>query len=166
VKKFRPILVYITLLLIAAVSLINIIFTFNALNEANRNNNDLFYQLTGSSNNNSQRIKDSEKLINEIAIRVTEIQNANKLTQPPRDGQKGDTGEKGDRGESIVGEKGERGDKGDKGDDGITPEFQCNVSKNRWEIRYSEDLGWEVLNGTPVKCTITSTDIIKALILH
>lgn len=172
-KKFRPILIYITLLLIALVSLINIIFTYHAFNEANRNNNDLFSQLTGKASTNAEKIKQSEELINDIATRVTEIQNAERLAQPPKDGKDGEKGEKGDKGDSVTGATGSKGDKGDKGDvgdtgatgsNGLTPEIRCNTTKNRWEVRYSPELGWEVVNGTPTKCTVTRDDIIKALL--
>lgn len=168
-KKFRPFLIYLTLLLIAIVSFINIWFTYHAFNETNRNNNDLFSQLSGGIATNAQKIKESEKLINDIAVRVTEIQNAENLVQPPKDGKDGEKGDKGDKGDSIVGERGATGEKGAKGDagaNGLTPEFKCNTAKNRWEVRYSQELGWEVLNGTPVKCTITAEDIIRALLSH
>jgi len=172
VKKFRPTLVYITLLLIAIVSLINIIFTFHAFNEANRSNRSLFSQLTDSTSNNTEKIKLSEELINNITQRVTEIQNEKNTLVQPKDGakgdkgDKGDTGEQGEKGDSITGATGEKGDKGDQGDAGLTPELRCNTNKNRWEVRYSPDLGWEVLNGTPVKCTITAEDIIRALLSY
>lgn len=173
-KKFRPFLIYLTLLLIAIVSFINIWFTFHALSETNRNNQDLFSQLTGRATTNAQKIKESEELINDIAIRVTEIQNSQQVSDPPKDGV---DGAKGDKGDSVKGDKGDTGSKGDKGDsikgdtgatgaNGLTPEFRCNVSKNRWEVRYSQELGWEVLNGTPVKCTVTNEDIIRALLNH
>lgn len=161
-KKFRPVLIYFILLLVTLVSFINILFTYHAFTESRRNNNDLYAQLTGESTSNSNKIKDAEDLINRIAEKVTEIQNQSYPV--PKDGEKGEKGDsvKGDTGER--GEKGERGDKGDRGEDGKTPELRCNAQKNRWEVRYGEDLGWEVPNGQPQRCTITPDDILKVLL--
>jgi hypothetical protein len=37
---------------------------------------------------------------------------------------------------------------------GLTPIIQCNVEKNRWEIRYSLEDNWQLLNGKKVACTV------------
>lgn len=172
-KKFRPFLIYLTLLLIAIVSFINIFFTFHAFNKADEKNNGLFSQLVGRSETNAEKIKASEQLINDIASKVAEIQQEQSKQDPqpvPKDGKDGSNGQNGKDGTN--GEKGEKGDKGDKGDsvkgdtgaNGLTPEFRCNIAKNRWEVRYGSDLGWEIPNNVPSKCTVTREDIIKALL--
>jgi len=43
---------------------------------------------------------------------------------------------------------------GKDGIDGKTPQIQCNLLKNRWEVKYSETDNWQVLNGQIVKCAI------------
>lgn len=40
------------------------------------------------------------------------------------------------------------------GTDGLTPMIRCNTEKNRWEYRYYDYDGWQVLNNEIVKCTI------------
>ncbi len=77
-------------------------------------------------------------------------------------GEKGDSvkGDKGDKGDSI---KGDRGEKGDAGNNGLTPTFQCNVARNRWEVKYGNDETWSVVGETPVKCTIKLQDILEEL---
>jgi len=42
---------------------------------------------------------------------------------------------------------------GADGKEGKTPQLRCNVEKNRWEVRFGEDLTWQILNGEKVKCT-------------
>lgn len=37
---------------------------------------------------------------------------------------------------------------------GLTPILRCNEEKNRWELRYSQDDTWQLLNGTKVPCTV------------
>lgn len=37
---------------------------------------------------------------------------------------------------------------------GLTPLIQCNVEKNRWEIRYKPEDSWQLLNNQKVKCTL------------
>lgn len=61
------------------------------------------------------------------------------------------------------GEDGTDGTNGTNGVDGLTPEFNCNETKNRWEVRYGQDYSWKVLSGTPVKCTVLISDILEAL---
>lgn len=46
------------------------------------------------------------------------------------------------------------GKNGNDGVDGKTPILRCNVQKNRWEVSYIGDNVWQILNGTPVPCTI------------
>lgn len=70
-----------------------------------------------------------------------------------RDGADGQQGLQGEKGET--GAKGETGDKGDIGDAGKTPEIRCNVNKNVWQVRYSEEENWRTLGDSPVKCVIT-----------
>lgn len=74
------------------------------------------------------------------------------------DGAKGDAGADGQNGKD-----GEDGANGENGVDGLTPEFRCNEAKNRWEVRYGQDYSWKVLSGTPIKCTVTISDILEAL---
>lgn len=45
------------------------------------------------------------------------------------------------------------------------PELRCNVAKNRWEMRYTGDESWKVLNDEPVPCTINA-DILTQLYLN
>lgn len=66
---------------------------------------------------------------------------------------KGDQGDRGEQGDSIKGDKGDTGDKGSDGKDGFTPQLRCNTEKNRWEVRYTDDSKWELLNNERVKCT-------------
>lgn len=59
--------------------------------------------------------------------------------------------------ETVVKEvaiNGKDGVDGKNGNDGLTPELRCNIEKNRWEVRYSQESIYEVLNGEPVRCTI------------
>lgn len=35
----------------------------------------------------------------------------------------------------------------------LTPQTRCNVTKNRWEVRYGEDQAWQLMNNEKVKCT-------------
>lgn len=37
--------------------------------------------------------------------------------------------------------------------DGLTPIIQCNVLKNRWEIKYRLEDAWQLLNNQKIKCT-------------
>lgn len=165
-KNFRPWLVYLTLFLIAVVSFINLWFTYHTLREDSNKNNEYFSILTGRAETNASKIKDSEYVLNEIADKVAEIGNS-KTTAPVngRDGkdgtgEKGEKGEKGDKGESV---KGDPGVKGEQGDKGLTPIIRCNTEKNRWEIQYSPEFSWELINGEAIKCTVTKYDILKAL---
>lgn len=72
-------------------------------------------------------------------------------------------------GVSVKGDKGDKGDAGKDGSNGIdgvnglTPELNCNETKNRWEVRYGQEYNWEVLSGIPIKCTVTIGDILEAL---
>lgn len=43
---------------------------------------------------------------------------------------------------------------GKDGLNGNTPQLRCNALKNRWEVRYSDDDNWQVLNGEIVKCSL------------
>jgi hypothetical protein len=45
---------------------------------------------------------------------------------------------------------------GQNGADGKTPQLRCNTTKNRWEIRYSDDENWGLLDNksTPCKASI------------
>lgn len=51
------------------------------------------------------------------------------------------------------GQNGTSGVDGKDGLDGLTPQLRCNVTKNEWEVRYSEDQNWQLLNNKIVKCT-------------
>lgn len=155
-KQKRPYALYIIILLIIAVTTINVVFTFNAVNEARSNNQNFFTELTGISKDNTDKIKESEESLNELANKVSEIHRQKHIVVRPSDGKDGKDGI------SIVGEKGEKGDKGDsivgeKGKDGLTPEIRCNVSKNRWEYRYESTSLWQIMyseSNNKVKCTI------------
>ncbi len=48
------------------------------------------------------------------------------------------------------------GQDGTDGRDGRTPQLRCNENKNRWEVRYSDEEQYTVLNNksTPCKATI------------
>jgi hypothetical protein len=46
---------------------------------------------------------------------------------------------------------------------GLTPELRCNLDKNRWEVRYRQEDIFEVVNGEPIKCTVTKDDILEVL---
>lgn len=76
-------------------------------------------------------------------------------------------GSKGEKGDSIQGEAGlsayeiavKNGFTGSEQDwleslkaIFIPPDFRCNVTKNRWEIRYNSDENWQILNGEIVAC--------------
>jgi len=54
----------------------------------------------------------------------------------------------------VDGTNGKDGQDGSSGADGKTPQIQCDTIKNRWEVRYSDDENWQLLNGQSVKCTI------------
>ncbi len=54
----------------------------------------------------------------------------------------------------VKGDNGEDGANGRDGVDGVTPEIQCNQSKNRWEVKYHPEDSWQLLNGEKVKCMI------------
>lgn len=69
-----------------------------------------------------------------------------------KDGINGADGQNGSNGHS-----GEQGEKGDNGTDAYI-ELVCNEEKNRWEVRYSIDELFQVLNGTETKC---STGVIS-----
>lgn len=43
---------------------------------------------------------------------------------------------------------------GKDGLNGNTPQLRCNILKNRWEVRYSDDDNWQALNGDIVKCSL------------
>lgn len=82
-------------------------------------------------------------------------------------------------------EKGDKGDTGAPGKDSVSThtierevivkevpapaapviELRCNVAKNRWEMRYTGDESWKVLNDEPVPCTINA-DILTQLYLN
>lgn len=74
-----------------------------------------------------------------------------------KDGAKGEKGEAGVNGaEGKQGEKGDTGEKGENGTDGVdgkTPQIRCNVNKNVWQVRYSDDDLWQDMNGQKVACT-------------
>lgn len=65
-----------------------------------------------------------------------------------RDGQDGADG--------ADGEDGAPGKSGEKGEDGKDAYFEirCNTEKNRWEVLYSVEENWQVLNGEPIPCTV------------
>jgi len=52
------------------------------------------------------------------------------------------------------GKDGDNGVDGTNGQDGSTPQIRCNTVANRWEVRYSTDQNWQLLNGQLVRCTI------------
>lgn len=54
------------------------------------------------------------------------------------------------------GQNGTNGVDGKDGLDGLTPQLRCNVTKNEWEVRYSDDQNWQLLNGQTTKCTIST----------
>jgi hypothetical protein len=74
-----------------------------------------------------------------------------------RDGRDGENGKDGQDGRDGVdgaqGPQGIQGEKGEPGANGLTPQLRCNKEKNRWEVRYSDDQNWELLNGEKVRCT-------------
>lgn len=74
------------------------------------------------------------------------------------DGTKGKDGKSG-----VDGKNGTNGASGNNGIDGLIPELQCNTVKNRWEVRYVGDENYQVLNGTPIKCTVTDDDIRRVI---
>lgn len=94
-------------------------------------------------------------------------------------GAKGDTGDagasiKGDKGDTVIGAAGsscgvQQVDNGASvtctdgttativnGTNGetILPRLRCNVEKNRWEIRYSEEDNWTILDNQVTACTV------------
>lgn len=90
-------------------------------------------------------------------LELTETKLEKKLTEVLQSIPVAINGKDGKDGKSVIGDKGDKGDKGDRGNsgiDGLTPELRCNLIKNRWEIRYSTTVSWQVLNGEPVKCSI------------
>lgn len=40
------------------------------------------------------------------------------------------------------------------GTNGFTPIIRCNVNKNRWEVRYSIEASWQLMNNDKVPCTV------------
>lgn len=67
-------------------------------------------------------------------------------------GIQGIQGEPGPQG--IAGPIGATGLQGPAGTDGKTPQLRCNTVKNRWEVRYSDDELWGLLNSKVVACTL------------
>lgn len=67
-----------------------------------------------------------------------------------KDGVDGQDGTDGINGTNGV--DGSNGADGADGEDGATPSIRCNATKDRWEVRYSIDESWQLLNGEVVKC--------------
>lgn len=44
------------------------------------------------------------------------------------------------------------------GDPGLTPQIRCNPTRNWWEVRYSTDDNWQLLNGEKVACMEKSNE--------
>lgn len=53
------------------------------------------------------------------------------------------------------GTNGTDGKDGQNGQDGLTPQIRCNAQDDRWEVRYTPDDNWQLLNNEVVKCTVT-----------
>ena len=71
------------------------------------------------------------------------------------DGKNGTDGTDGVNGEDgLNGKDGLDGKNGQDGKDGLTPMIRCNVTKNRWEVKYNTTDTWKILDNNPVKCTI------------
>lgn len=47
-----------------------------------------------------------------------------------------------------------KGDNGNDGEPGKTPYIRCNTARNRWEVKYSENEAWQIMNGEIVVCAI------------
>lgn len=71
-------------------------------------------------------------------------------------GEKGDTGDIGPVGpQGPQGDLGPQGTPGQDGADGKTPQIRCDTERNEWEIRYSDNDNWQVMNdenGNPTPC--------------
>lgn len=75
--------------------------------------------------------------------------------QHGKDGKDGKDGVPGKDGkDGIDGKNGRDGKDGVDGKDAPIPIIRCNSDLNRWEVRYSEEDVWEIMNGEVVKCTI------------
>lgn len=91
-----------------------------------------------------------------------EVSEKIKSIKQPVDGSNGYTPIKGidyfdgingkDGADGINGTDGVDGKDGQDGVSGLTPELKCNILKNRWEVRYTPDESWQVLNGEVVPC--------------
>lgn len=83
-----------------------------------------------------------------------QVQNAVNQYMQSHPVQNGKDGQNGTNGKD--GQNGTNGVDGKDGLDGLTPQLRCNVTKNEWEVRYSEDQNWQLLNGQTTKCTVST----------
>lgn len=117
-----------------------------------------------TSNENSKSVEEKIQIIKDMIRKepeiIKEIRGLDGYTPVKGvdyfDGQKGDTGDQGLKGDT--GETGKTGQKGEDGQNGKDAYFdiRCNQNRNRWEVKFSPEDSWQVLNGKSIKCTINS----------
>lgn len=140
-NRFKNLLMWLVIILIVLLSILNVLITIYLTYEHEKSINNKVDYINSIIENKLKSIED---------IKVINGENG-KTPIKGIDYSDGLNGKDGTNGQNGI--DGVNGKDGTNGKDAYF-DIQCNIEKNRWEVKYSPTDKWKVLNGTPIRCTI------------